>query len=471
MCTKIKTTVVVLGAGPGGYSAAFRCADLGLETVLIENNLHLGGVCLNVGCIPSKTLLHIAHIIEETNILNQYGIMSHDVNFDIEKIQIYKNKIINKLSSGLENLAKIRKIKIIHGYGKFINVNTINVEYENNIYIITFDYAIIAAGSHPISLPLIPNHDARIWNSTDALSLNIIPKRLLIIGGGIIGLEIATIYRAFKVQIDIVEMCDQLLPIVDRDVIEIFTKQINAHFNIMLKTKIIAIDPQENGIYVSLEKENKLLEQKYYDAVLVAIGRASNGKLLDINRLGIQTTSDGFIHVNNQMQTNIPHIYAIGDIIGPPMLAHKSIYQGRIAAEVISGKKYYFDPRVIPSIAYTSPEVAWVGITEKEAQQKGIIYNVAIFPWSASGRAISSNCSCGMTKLIFNKKNNRIIGGSVVGKHASELLGEISLSIEMGCDAADIALTMHAHPTLYESIGLAAEIHEGTITDLLNISK
>ncbi|MFW3316552.1 dihydrolipoyl dehydrogenase family protein, partial [Escherichia coli] len=324
------------------------------------------------------------------------------------------------------------------------------------------------AGSRPIELPFIPHEDPRVWDSTDALQLKTVPERLLVMGGGIIGLEMGTVYHALGSQIDVVEMFDQVIPAADKDVVKVFTKRISKKFNLMLETKVTAVEAKEDGIYVTMEGKKAPAEPQRYDAVLVAIGRVPNGKLLDAGKAGIEVDDRGFIHVDKQMRTNVPHIFAIGDIVGQPMLAHKGVHEGHVAAEVISGKKHYFDPKVIPSIAYTEPEVAWVGMTEKEAKEKGVSYEVATFPWAASGRAIASDCADGMTKLIFDKETNRVIGGAIVGSNGGELLGEIGLAIEMGCDAEDIALTIHAHPTLYESIGMAAEVFEGSITDLPN---
>ncbi|MGP1923640.1 MAG: dihydrolipoyl dehydrogenase [Arsenophonus sp. NEOnobi-MAG3] len=468
MSTQIKTQVVVLGAGPAGYSAAFRCADLCLETVLVERYATLGGVCLNVGCIPSKALLHVAKVIEETKALVAHGIIFNEPKTDINKVRLWKEKIIGQLTTGLLGMAKSRKVKVVNGLGKFTDSNILVVESEKETTTINFDNAIIAAGSRPIQLPFIPHDDPRVWDSTDALQLKKIPKRMLVIGGGIIGLEMGTIYHALGSKIDVVEMFDQVIPAADKDIVKLFTKQITKKFNLMLETKVTAVEAKKDGIYVIMEGKKAPANPQCYDAVLVAIGRVPNGKLIDAGKAGIKVDERGFIHTDKQMRTNVPHIYVIGDIVGQPMLAHKGVHEGYIAAEVISGLKHYFDPKVIPSIAYTEPELAWVGFTEKEAKEKGISYEVAIFPWTASGRAITSNCSEGMTKLIFDKDTHRVIGGAVVGVNGGELLGEISLAIEMGCDAEDIALTIHAHPTLYESIGMAAELFEGSITDLPN---
>ncbi|WP_237387620.1 dihydrolipoyl dehydrogenase [Xenorhabdus sp. Sc-CR9] len=468
MSTEIKAQVVVLGAGPAGYSAAFRCADLGLDTVLVERYSTLGGVCLNVGCIPSKALLHVAKVIEEAKALAQHGIVFGEPQTDIDKIRLWKEKVISQLTGGLGGMAKGRKVNVVNGIGKFTGANTLVVEGENGATTINFDNAIIAAGSRPIQLPFIPHEDPRVWDSTDALELKTVPERLLVMGGGIIGLEMGTVYHALGSQIDVVEMFDQVIPAADKDIVKVFTKRVSKKFNLMLETKVTAVEAKEDGIYVTMEGKKAPAEPQRYDAVLVAIGRVPNGKSLDAGKAGVEVDERGFIHVDKQMRTNVPHIFAIGDIVGQPMLAHKGVHEGHVAAEVISGKKHYFDPKVIPSIAYTEPEVAWVGLTEKEAKEKGISYETATFPWAASGRAIASDCSDGMTKLIFDKETNRIIGGAIVGTNGGELLGEIGLAIEMGCDAEDIALTIHAHPTLYESIGMAAEIYEGSITDLPN---
>jgi len=468
MSTEIKTQVVVLGAGPAGYSAAFRCADLGLETVIVERYSTLGGVCLNVGCIPSKALLHVAKVIEEAKALAEHGIVFGEPKTDIDKIRTWKEKVINQLTGGLSGMAKGRKVKVVNGLGKFTGANTLVVEGENGSTTINFDNAIIAAGSRPIQLPFIPHEDPRVWDSTDALELKSVPKRMLVMGGGIIGLEMGTVYHALGSEIDVVEMFDQVIPAADKDVVKVFTKRISKQFNLMLETKVTAVEAKEDGIYVTMEGKKAPAEPQRYDAVLVAIGRVPNGKLLDAGAAGVEVDDRGFIRTDKQMRTNVPHIYAIGDIVGQPMLAHKGVHEGHVAAEVIAGMKHYFDPKVIPSIAYTEPEVAWVGLTEKEAKEKGISYETATFPWAASGRAIASDCADGMTKLIFDKETHRVIGGAIVGTNGGELLGEIGLAIEMGCDAEDIALTIHAHPTLHESVGLAAEIFEGSITDLPN---
>ncbi|CAL1329207.1 Dihydrolipoyl dehydrogenase [Candidatus Providencia siddallii] len=468
MNKELKTQVVVLGAGPSGYSAAFRCADLGLQTFLIESSSTLGGVCLNTGCIPSKTLLHVTKIIKEVKELIKSGIILNEPKYDINKIRILKEKIINKLTNNLSYMAKNRNVKIIKGFGKFNNSKQLIINEENNNTIVNFDNAIIAAGSSPIRLPFMPK-DHRIWDSTDALELKEIPKRMLIIGGGIIGLEMGSVYYELGSKIDIVEMSDQIIPNADKDIIKVFTKQINKQVKLLLETKITSVEAKKDGIYVSIENKNSILQKERYDIVLVAIGREPNGKKINADKAGIKVNENGFIYVDKQMRTNIENIFAIGDITGQPMLAHKGIHESHIAAEVICNLKHYFDPKVIPSIAYTYPEIAWIGLTEKEAKKQNIEYDVSIFPWNASGRAITSGYTEGLTKLIFDKNSNQIIGGAVVGVNGSELLGEIGLAIEMGCDAEDISLTIHGHPTLYETICMAAKIHEGTITDLQNI--
>lgn len=468
MSKEIKTQVVVLGAGPAGYSAAFRCADLGLETVLVERYSTLGGVCLNVGCIPSKALLHVAKVIEEAKHAEKNGIFFAEPTIDLDKVRAGKDAVVAKLTGGLAGMAKARKVTVVEGLAAFTDPNTLVArDRDGNPTTIKFDNAIIAAGSRPIQLPFIPHEDPRIWDSTDALKLKEVPKKLLIMGGGIIGLEMGTVYHALGAEIEVVEMFDQVIPAADKDVVAIYTKQIEKKFKLMLETKVTAVEAKDDGIYVSMEGK-ACNDTKRYDAVLVAIGRVPNGKLIDAGKAGVNVDDRGFIAVDKQMRTNVPHIFAIGDIVGQPMLAHKGVHEGHVAAEVIAGQKHYFDPKVIPSIAYTEPEVAWVGKTEKECKQEGLNYEVAKFPWAASGRAIASECSEGMTKLIFDKDTHRLLGGAIVGTNGGELLGEIGLAIEMGCDAEDIALTIHAHPTLHESVGLAAEVFEGSITDLPN---
>ena len=468
MSKEIKTQVVVLGAGPAGYSAAFRCADLGLETVLVERYSTLGGVCLNVGCIPSKALLHVAKVIEEAKHASKNGVYFAEPRIDLDEVRAGKEAVVAKLTGGLAGMAKQRKVTVVEGLATFTDPHTLVArDRDGNPTTVKFDNAIIAAGSRPIQLPFIPHEDPRVWDSTDALKLKEVPKKLLIMGGGIIGLEMGTVYDALGSEVEVVEMFDQVIPAADKDVVGIYTKQVEKKFKLMLETKVTAVEAKDDGIYVSMEGK-ACNDTKRYDAVLVAIGRTPNGKLIDAGKAGVEVDERGFIHVDKQMRTNVPHIFAIGDIVGQPMLAHKGVHEGHVAAEVIAGKKHYFDPKVIPSIAYTEPEVAWVGKTEKECKQEGLNYEVAKFPWAASGRAIASECAEGMTKLIFDKDTHRILGGAIVGANGGELLGEIGLAIEMSCDAEDIALTIHAHPTLHESVGLAAEVFEGSITDLPN---
>ncbi|MBU3014432.1 dihydrolipoyl dehydrogenase [Poseidonibacter lekithochrous] len=469
MSTEIKAQVLVIGAGPAGYSAAFRSADLGFDVVLVEKFDTLGGVCLNVGCIPSKALLHVAKVIEEAEHIAPHGVSFGKPEIDITKIAAYKSGVVKKLTDGLGAMSKMRKVKVVTGLANFVDKNTVTVSKDGVDTIVKFDNAIIAAGSRPIELPFIPHEDPRVWDSTDALDLNNVPPKLLIMGGGIIGLEMGTVYGKLGSNVDVVEMQSQLVPAADTDVIKAYTKANKNRFNIMLNTKVAKVEAKEDGIHVSMEGEGVSAEPIVYDAVLVAIGRAANGKLLSLENAGVTVNDWGIIEVDKQMRTNVENIFAVGDIVGQPMLAHKGVHEGHVAAEVIAGKKHYFEPKMIPSIAYTFPEIAWAGMTEKEAKEAGIDYEVANFPWSASGRALASDVSeNAFTKLIYDKKDHTLIGGAIVGDNAGELLGEIGLAIEMDCDAEDIALTIHAHPTLHESVGLASEIYEGSITDLPN---
>lgn len=473
MSNEIKTQVVVLGGGPGGYSAAFRAADLGLDVVIVERYNVLGGVCLNVGCIPSKALLHLAKHIDDAKHLGDTGVAFAAPKIDLDKIREHKSKVVSQLTNGLGQMSKMRKVQVVTGKGEFSGANELKVtgdkETQGQETIIKFDNAIIAAGSQPVELPFIPHDDERIWDSTDALELPFIPKKMLLLGGGIIGLEMGCVYSALGSKLDVVEFMDQLIPAADKDLIKVFTKAMKPKFdNIMLETKVTNVEAKKDGIHVTFEGKNAPEKPVKYDAVLVAVGRTPNGGKLGADKAGVNVTDRGFIEVDKQLRSNVDHIFAIGDIIGQPMLAHKAVHEGHVAAEVISGKKHFFDPKVIPSIAYTDPEVAWAGLTEKEAKEQDIAIETAVFPWSASGRAIASGATDGFTKLIFDKESHRILGGAIVGSHAGELLGEICLAIEMGADAEDIALTVHAHPTLHESVGLAAEVMEGSITDLPN---
>lgn len=465
--SEIKTQLVVLGAGPGGYSAAFRAADLGVDTVIIDAREALGGVCLNVGCIPSKALLHVAKVIEEAKQLSAHGVSFGEPTFDLDKIRGWKDSVVEQLTKGLSGMAKMRKVKHVHGYGKFTGPNSIEVEGKDGITTITFDNAIIAAGSEPVSLPFVPK-DERVIDSTGALEMRDIPGKMLVLGGGIIGLEMGTVYHALGSNIDVVEFLDQLMPAADKDIVKMYMKTIKNKFNTMLETKVTGIEAKDDGLYVTFEGKQAPAEPVRYDRVLVAVGRKPNGSLVAAQKAGVTVTDRGFIEVDKQMRTNVSNIFAIGDLVGQPMLAHKASHEGHVAAEVVAGKKHYFDPKCIPSVAYTEPEVAWVGVTEKEAIEQGLNYEVATFPWAASGRAIACAATDGLTKMIFEKDTGRIIGGAIVGTNAGEMLGEIGLAIEMGADAEDIALTVHAHPTLNESIGLAAELFEGSITDMPN---
>lgn len=465
--SEIKTQLVVLGAGPGGYSAAFRAADLGIDTVIVDVRETLGGVCLNVGCIPSKALLHVAKVIQEAKHLSAHGVTFGEPTFDLDKIRDWKDSVVTQLTKGLAGMSKMRKVKHVQGYGKFTGSNTIEVEGNDGKTTITFDNAIIAAGSEPVNLPFVPD-DERVIDSTGALEMRDIPGKMLVLGGGIIGLEMGTVYHALGSKIDVVEFLDQLMPAADKDIVKMYMKTIKDKFNTMLETKVTNVEAKDDGLYVTFEGKQAPAEPVRYDRVLVAVGRKPNGSLVAAEKAGVTVTDRGFIEVDKQMRTNVSNIFAIGDLVGQPMLAHKAAHEGHVAAEVIAGKKHYFDPKCIPSVAYTEPEVAWVGLTEKEAKEQGVNYEAATFPWAASGRAIASAATDGLTKLIFEKDSGRIIGGAIIGTNAGEMLGEIGLAIEMGADAEDIALTIHAHPTLNESIGLAAEIFEGSITDMPN---
>ncbi len=463
----IETQVVVLGSGPGGYTAAFRASDLGKKVVLIERYDSIGGVCLNVGCIPSKALLHVAKVMDDAADMEAHGVSFGKPQLDLKKIAAWKDSVITRLTGGLKALAKQRKVDILTGSGKFISAHEIEVTTSaGEKTIVKFEHAIIAVGSQPVKLPFVPE-DPRVINSTGALKLEDTQGKMLVLGGGIIGLEMATVYRALGSQISIVEMMDQIIPGADADVVKPLHKRVAKQYeNIYLKTKVTKVEAKTDGLYVTFEGESAPQEPQRFDRILVAVGRRPNGALIDADKAGVHVDERGFIAVDKQQRTNVPHIFAIGDVVGNPMLAHKAVPEGRIAAEVIAGQKHYFDPTCIPSVAYTDPELAWVGVTENEAKAKGIDYGKGVFPWAASGRALSVGRDEGMTKVIFDKKTNRIIGGAIVGVNAGELIGEICLAIEMGCDAEDIALTIHPHPTLSESIAMATEVFEGTITDL-----
>ena len=457
--------VVVLGGGPGGYTAAFRAADLGKQTILIERYETLGGVCLNVGCIPSKALLHVAKVISEVDELKEHGLNFGVPNINTKAIREYATNIINKLSTGLKAMAKQRKVEVVHGTGKFISANMIEVEDESGKTTISFENAIIAAGSQAISIPSFPE-DPRIMDSTGALLLDEIPKRLLVVGGGIIGLEMATVYEALGSKITVVEMLDSIVAGCDKDIVRPLQKRIKGRYeNIFLKTAVTGIKVSKKHLEVSFDGKDAPEKDKF-DAVLLSIGRLPDGLKIGAENAGVNVNEQGFIPVDDQQRTNIHHIFAIGDIVGQPMLAHKATHEGKVASEVISGLKVGFDNRVIPSVAYTDPEIAWVGVTETEAKAQGIDYGKGTFPWAASGRSLCVGRDEGMTKIIFEKGSNRIIGAAIVGSNAGELIAECALAIEMGADAEDIGLTIHPHPTLSETIGLAAETFEGTITDL-----
>lgn len=463
--------LLVLGAGPGGYSAAFRAADLGLNVVLVERYATLGGVCLNVGCIPSKALLHTAAVLEEAQALAAHGISFAKPKIDLDKLRAFKDGVIGKLTGGLAGMAKARKVTVIQGVGEFVTANHLSVKTDKGIQTIAFGQAIIAAGSQSVKLPFMPN-DERVVDSTGALLLRSIPKKMLIVGGGIIGLEMGTVYSALGARLDVVEMQDGLMQGADRDLVKVWQK-FNAHRfdNLMLKTKTIGAEAKKDGIYVTFEGEGAPKEPQRYDLVLQAVGRTPNGKKISAERAGVAVTDRGFIEVDRQMRTNVPNIFAIGDIVGQPMLAHKAVHEGHVAAEAAAGQKSFFDARVIPSVAYTDPEIAWVGLTEDQAKQEGIAVTKGVFPWAASGRAIANGRDEGFTKLLFDATTHKILGGGIVGTHAGDLIGEVSLAIEMGADAVDIGKTIHPHPTLGESIGLAAEVAEGHCTDLPPVRK
>lgn len=466
MTKQIKTDLVVIGSGPGGYTAAFRAADLGKRVVLIERHNTLGGVCLNVGCIPSKALLHIAKVIDESHHMAQQGVSFGQPILDGEKMVAWKNSVVKKLTGGLNALAKQRKVDVITGFAKFSGPKQVFVEGPEGAVEIDFEHAIIAVGSESVSLPFIPN-DNRIFSSTGALELRDIKGSLLVLGGGIIGLEMATVYAAMGVAVTVVEFADQLIPGADSDLVSVLQKRMaKKGVEFLLKTKVTAMDAKKDGIHVVMEGEHGSDKPHVYQQVLVAVGRKPNGTTIAADRAGVTVDKRGFIPVDKQMRTNVPHIFAIGDVVGQPMLAHKAIPEGKVAAEVICGMKHYFDPKCIPSVAYTDPEIAWVGLTEKDAKAQEITYEKAVFPWAASGRALSMGREEGLTKLLFCPKTKRVLGAGIVGVNAGDLIAEATLAIEMGCDVEDLALTIHAHPTLSETIAQSAEIFEGSITDL-----
>lgn len=461
----IHSEVVVLGAGPGGYTAAFRAADLGKQVVLIERYPNLGGVCLNVGCIPSKALLHVAKVISEAEDMAHQGVNFGKPKIETDKLRAWKQGVTGKLSKGLAGLARQRKVQVVQGVAKFTSPNMLRVETQDGEKTVSFDYCIIAAGSQAAKIPGFPD-DPRIMDSTSALEIQDIPQKLLVIGGGIIGLEIACVYDALGSKISVVELLDGLMLGADRDLIKPLQNRIEKRYEgIYLKTKAVKIEPKKEGLKVHFDGDNAPKPQ-VFDRVLVAVGRQPNGKAIAAQNAGVQVTEKGFIPVDKQQRTNVPHIFAIGDIIGEPMLAHKASHEGRVAAEVIAGHKVAFDARTIPSVAYTDPEVAWMGLTETQAKEQGIEFEKAAFPWAASGRALAQGRDEGMTKLLFDKNSNRLLGAGIVGPNAGELISETVLALEMGADAQDIGLTIHPHPTLSETVFFSAEMAQGTITDL-----
>ena len=471
--------MVVLGAGPGGYSAAFRAADLGMKTAIIERYATLGGVCINVGCIPSKALLHVAAVIEEAEHASVAGVSFAKPSVDVDALRAHKAKVVGKLTGGLAGMAKGRKVDIVRGYGHFLDPHHIEVEETTGDgqdktgakKVVKFKQCIIAAGSAAVHLPFIPR-DPRIVDSTGALELRFVPQKMLVIGGGIIGLEMATVYSTLGARVDVVEMMDGLMQGPDRDAVKVWEKQNASRFDkIMLKTRTVAVDAKEDGLYVTFEGEGAPTEPVKYDMILQSAGRAPNGKKIGADKAGVIVTDRGFIPVDAQMRTNVPHIFAIGDVVGQPMLAHKAVHEAHVAAEVAAGHKSAFDATVIPGVAYTHPEVAWVGYTEAQAKAEGKKVETAKFPWAASGRAIANGADYGFTKLIFDAETHRVIGGTIVGPSAGDMIGEVCLAIEMGADAVDIGKTIHPHPTLGESVGLAAEAAHGTCTDLMPVRK
>ncbi|MEP5152183.1 dihydrolipoyl dehydrogenase [Planktotalea sp.] len=460
--------VVVLGSGPGGYTAAFRAADLGKKVVLIEKNPTLGGVCLNVGCIPSKALLHVAKVITEAEDMGAHGVSFAKPKIDLDELRSFKDKVVGQLTGGLTGLASARKVTTVKGTGKFTGPNMIEVVEDGKVTTVSFDQCIIAAGSEPVHLPFLPHDDERVIDSTGALELKDIPKRMLVLGGGIIGLEMACVYDALGSKVTIVELMDQIIPGADKDIVKPLHNRIKGRYeNILLKTKVTAMEAQKKGLKVTFEDAAGEVSTDTFDKVLVAVGRTPNGKKIDADKAGVAVDERGFIAVDSQQRTGVPHIFAIGDLVGQPMLAHKAVHEGKVAAEVCAGHKRHFDAKLIPSVAYTDPEVAWCGVTETEAKAKGIKFEKGVFPWAASGKALSNGRSEGITKLLFNPEDQRVIGGCIVGVNAGDLIAEVGLAIEMGADAVDLGHTIHAHPTLSETVNFAAEMFEGTITDLM----
>ena len=464
----VHAEVVVLGSGPGGYTAAFRAADLGKRVVLIEKNPTLGGVCLNVGCIPSKALLHVAKVITDAEDMGAHGISFAKPKIDLDELRSFKDSVVGQLTGGLTGLAKARKVTTVKGAGTFTGPNMIEVIEDGKVTTVSFDQCIIAAGSEPVHLPFLPHDDERVIDSTGALELKDVPKRMLVLGGGIIGLEMACVYDALGSKVTIVELMDQIIPGADKDIVKPLHNRIKGRYeNILLKTKVTAMEAQKKGLKVTFEDSNGEVTTDTFNKVLVAVGRRPNGKKIDADKAGVAVDERGFIAVDSQQRTGAPHIFAIGDLVGQPMLAHKAVHEGKVAAEVCAGHKRHFDAKLVPSVAYTDPEVAWCGVTETEAKAKGIPYEKGVFPWAASGKALSNGRSEGMTKLLFNPEDQRVIGGCIVGVHAGDLIAEVGLAIEMGADAVDLGHTIHAHPTLSETVNFAAEMFEGTITDLM----
>jgi len=462
----IECQLVVLGSGPGGYTAAFRGADVGLDVVLVERYESLGGVCLNVGCIPSKALLHAAAVIDEAAAIEAHGIAFGKPTIDLDKLRSFKEKVVGKLTGGLAQMAKARKVRTVTGVGTFISPNEMEVVTAEGTKLIRFENAIIAAGSQSVKLPSFPWDDERVIDSTGALELRDVPKKMLVVGGGIIGLEMATVYAGLGSEVTVVELADQLMPGADLDLVKPLQGRIAKRYKgIHLKTKVVAAKATKQGIEITFEGDS-IPETTVYDRVLVSVGRSPNGNKIGADKAGVEVSDRGFIPVDRQMRTNVKHIFAIGDLVGQPMLAHKATHEAKVAAEAAAGQKSFFDARVIPSVAYTDPEIAWVGVTEREAKEKGLKVGVGKFPWAASGRAIGIDRTEGFTKLIFDEETHRIVGAGIVGPHAGDLISELALAIEMGAEAGDIGRTVHPHPTLGESVGMAAEVYEGTITDL-----
>lgn len=462
----IQTEVIVIGSGPGGYTAAFRAADLGKKVVLVEKFSTLGGVCLNVGCIPSKALLHVAQVLDETKEMSSQGIEFSTPKIDAKKLKDWKDGVVKKLTGGLSMLAKQRQVTVIQGTAVFTGTHTIEVSTPAGPQSVQFEQAIIAAGSESVTFPFIPE-DARIFSSTGALDLKDIKGHLMVLGGGIIGLEMATVYRALGAKVTVVEFMEQLIPAADTELVNVLQKKMQQKgIEFCLKTKATKIDAKKDGLYVTLEGDHATKEPRRFDQILVAVGRRPNGNSLQVEKAQVKVDERGFVPVDNQMRTNQSHIFAIGDLVGQPMLAHKSVAQGKVAGEVAAGLKHFFEPKCIPSVAYTDPELAWTGVTEKEAKAQNIAYEKSIFPWAANGRALSMHKEEGLTKLLFCPNTKRIIGGGIVGMNAGDLIAEVGLAIEMECDVEDIALTIHPHPTLSETVAQAAEIFAGSITDL-----